>query len=331
MRKLIVIISILVANSGFAQDIQFSQFYAAPMYLNPAFAGATAQSRLILNYRNQWPAIPQAFNSYQVSYDHNIAEINSGVGLSITHDKAGTAGLKYTSIAGQYGYSIKVNRKWVLKPAVQYSLTWRGLDRTQLVFGDQLIRGGASTSVEQFPIGSSRYFDFGAGFLAYSKLAWFGYSWHHVNQPNQSLLGSEEALPFKMSLHGGGRIELEGSGINQPDHVLIGAFNYKMQGKYDQFDLGFYYEHDPIVIGMWYRGIPGIKSYEPGYQNNDAVVFLVGYEIKGGIKIGYSYDLTISRLTSNTAGAHEISIQYQWASPEKDLSRMKRDVPCPKF
>jgi type IX secretion system PorP/SprF family membrane protein len=331
MKKLLAILSFFIAVSSLAQDIQFSQFYAAPMYLNPAFAGATDQSRLILNYRNQWPAIPKAFNSYQVSYDHNLEEINSGVGFSITHDKAGTAGLRYTSIAGQYGYSFKVGRNWIFKPAVQYAFTWRDISKRELVFGDQLIRGGAGSSVEQFPIGATSYFDFSTGFLAYSKLGWFGYSWHHVNQPNQSLLGSEEALPFKMSVHGGGRIELEASGVNRPDHVLIGAFNYKMQGKYDQFDLGFYYEHDPIVIGLWYRGIPGFKAYERGYQNNDAIVFLVGYEVTGGIKIGYSYDLTVSRLTSNTAGSHEISIQYQWANPEKKLSKMKRTVPCPKF
>ncbi len=331
MKKLIVAISLIIASIGYSQDIQFSQFYAAPMYLNPAFVGASAQSRVILNYRNQWPAIPKAYNSYQVSYDHNLESIRSGVGISLTHDKAGTAGLRYTNIAAQYGYAFQVNHDWIFKPAVQYSFTWRDLDKTELVFGDQLIRGGAGTSVEQFPIGSSNFFDFSAGFLAYARKSWFGVSMHHINQPNQSLLGSEESLPYKLSVHGGQRLEIEASGANRPDHVLIGAFNYKMQGKYDQFDVGFYYEHDPIVIGAWYRGIPGLKAYEPGYQNNDAIIFLVGYEIPGGIKVGYTYDLTVSRLVSNTAGAHEISIQYEWASPEKKLSRLKRNVPCPKF
>ena len=331
MKRLVYILIFVAFGSGYAQDIQFSQFYAAPMYLNPAFAGASAQSRLILNYRNQWPAIPKAYNSYQVSYDHNLTSINSGVGFSITHDKAGTAGLRYTSLAGQYGYAFKVNREWVFKPALQYAFTFRDLDKSELIFGDQLIRGGAETSVEQFVVGTTNYFDFSSGFLAYSRKAWIGGAWHHINQPNQSLLGSEEPLPYKLSVHAGGRIEFEASGVNRPDHVLIGAFNYKAQGKYDQFDVGFYYEHDPIVVGLWYRGIPGFKAYEPGYQNNDAVIFLVGYEIPGGIKVGYTYDLTISRLISNTAGSHEISIQYEWASPEKKLSRLKRNVPCPKF
>ena len=43
-----------------AQDAHFSQFYANPLYLSPSLAGATDGARIILNYRNQWPAITKA-------------------------------------------------------------------------------------------------------------------------------------------------------------------------------------------------------------------------------------------------------------------------------
>ena len=52
-----------------AQDPKFSQFYANPIYLNPAFAGTNVCGRLHLNIRDQWPAIQGAYAAYSASYD----------------------------------------------------------------------------------------------------------------------------------------------------------------------------------------------------------------------------------------------------------------------
>ena len=45
-----------------AQDPQFSQYYAAPLYLNPAFTGSEMLPRIGANYRNQWPGIELDFS-----------------------------------------------------------------------------------------------------------------------------------------------------------------------------------------------------------------------------------------------------------------------------
>ena len=55
-----------------AQDPAFSQFYANPLYLNPAFAGAAPKGapRTNLNYRDQCPFLTMYFDicAYNVSY-----------------------------------------------------------------------------------------------------------------------------------------------------------------------------------------------------------------------------------------------------------------------
>ena len=51
------------------QDPQFSQYYQAPLYVNPGFAGITPQQRVVFNHRIQWPGLPQAFATYAASYD----------------------------------------------------------------------------------------------------------------------------------------------------------------------------------------------------------------------------------------------------------------------
>ena len=110
-------------------------------------------------------------------------------------------------------------------------------------------------------------------------------------------------------------------------------FRSKGQLQWDQFDVGVYLTINGIVGGLWYRGIPGLKAYKPGYSNNDALVFLLGYQMKEVISIGYSFDLTISRLTIASGGSHEISLIYEYAQPKYKRDNMKKDfmMPCMKF
>ena len=105
--------------------------------------------------------------------------------------------------------------------------------------------------------------------------------------------------------------------------------SYKMQGKWDQLDLGAYADHKQFTAGLWYRGLPIIKAYQPGYGNNEAIVLMVGYETESQLRFVYSYDITISKLTMRSAGAHEISLIYEW--PKQAKKRKHKIVPCPKF
>lgn len=324
----------MIGLSARAQDPQYSQFYAAPTYLNPAFTGMTIQDRLILNYRNQWPSIPGAFTTYNFSWDHYFDLAKSGVGLMASHDRAGSGALSFTSIHGLYAYEIQADRDLFFRVGTQFGMYRRQVDLNKLTFGDQLVRGDPNLGTSETWIGEPKTFiDFGVGGLVYSRKLWLGLSAHHINQPNQALLGQNEgALPLKYSAHGGFRTKINRSarGKNVREHSIVAAFNYKAQANFDQFDIGFYYEPDPVVFGVWYRGIPVLKTYEPLYQNNDAIVFLFGVQWDNW-KFGYTYDATISRLVSNTAGSHEISIIYEWANPRKKLERRRKPVPCAKF
>jgi hypothetical protein len=56
---------------------------------------------------------------------------------------------------------------------------------------------------------------------------------------------------------------------------------------------------------------------------------MVGFETEQQLRIVYSYDITISKLTMRSGGAHEISLIYEW--PRKAKNRRHQMVPCPKF
>src|SRR3954470_19629164 len=93
-----------------AQDPQFTQFYASPLYLNPAFTGLTYEHRFALNYRNQWPGINTAYTTYMASYDYNISNLNSGIGLFALQDRAGSSNLVTTQYGANYAYRIKIDK-----------------------------------------------------------------------------------------------------------------------------------------------------------------------------------------------------------------------------
>src|SRR6187549_4036717 len=95
--KSVLVVSGLILlglNPVTAQDPQFSQFYAAPLYLNPAFAGATQQGRVGMNYRNQWPSIDANFTTISAFADFYIEDKNSGVGAILTGDNVGLLGIQ---------------------------------------------------------------------------------------------------------------------------------------------------------------------------------------------------------------------------------------------
>ncbi|MEM7297033.1 MAG: type IX secretion system membrane protein PorP/SprF, partial [Bacteroidota bacterium] len=53
---LLVLVGVLVQeNTLQAQDPQFSQYYAAPLYLNPGLVGINQKGSMGINYRTQWP------------------------------------------------------------------------------------------------------------------------------------------------------------------------------------------------------------------------------------------------------------------------------------
>jgi type IX secretion system PorP/SprF family membrane protein len=327
-----------------AQDPQFSQFYAAPLYLNPAFAGSTGQARAGMNYRNQWPGLDANFTTVSAYFDYFIEDKNSAVGAIITRDREGLAGLQSLSLGLQYAYEIQFSNNIGFRPGAQVAVFNRNINFSRLTFGDQfdpatgdIISG---TSAEQFRTDFTKTFlDLSLGGLFYTNRAWLGVSAFHLNRPNQSIIDESNNLPIKYSAHGGLKIffknNVVGQGIyaREGERSIAPAFQYRHQGQFDQMDLGMYFTAEPVLLGLWYRGVP-FKTLN-GFNNNESIVILFGFTQrvnKEFLNIGYSFDYTISQLGPQSGGAHEISIAYSWAmrnprKPPKD----KLIIPCPDF
>src|SRR5689334_22210787 len=170
MKRIRLSVLVLMLLSGFvslAQDPEFSQYYAAPLYLNPAFAGTSVDHRFIATHRNQWPNITNGYVTYALSYDYNLEHLKSGLGVLVMTDKAGSANLRSTQINFQYSYKVNLNDKWVLSSGLNFGVGQRSIDLSKLLFYDQLEFDANGNVTSEDPalrnIGNTSYFDFGGG------------------------------------------------------------------------------------------------------------------------------------------------------------------------
>src|ERR1044072_6736656 len=98
MKRLVIVLALFTVGMGdlFAQDPEFTQFYANPLYLNPAFAGTARCPRICLNYRTPWPGITGTFVTYSASYDQHVDGIQGGLGFLFPNDRAGQSTINTT-------------------------------------------------------------------------------------------------------------------------------------------------------------------------------------------------------------------------------------------
>ena len=136
-RSFLLLIGIVSWNFIQAQDPQYSQFYAAPLYLNPAFTGSAMAPRVNFNHRNQWPSLSANFVTSSLSADMYIDKIRSGVGILMTTDRQFT-NLTTTDIGAIYSYHLKLSDNLTAKLGVQGSYVTRGINFADYTFGDQI-------------------------------------------------------------------------------------------------------------------------------------------------------------------------------------------------
>lgn len=313
--NLLYCLVLLFSMNVYAQDPQFSQFYANQLYLNPAFAGSSYGPKISLNHRTQWAGLSGSFLTTSASYDQQIDALSGGIGLIVLDDRAGESTLKTTSVSGIYSYELQVNRKFTMRFGLQATWSQKKLDWDKLTFGDEIDpRRGFIFNTNEVPRDDGRNFvDFSAGILGYTKNFYFGFAAHHLAEPNESVIQGDSPLPRKLTFHGGYVIPVTNKGNSSTisPNVLI-----QIQDNFQQVNLGMYYTNGPLTAGLWYR-------------TSDAIILSLGVQT-GILKIGYSYDITVSKLSNaSTGGSHEVSTVI--LIDRKPKSRKFRTISCPSF
>lgn len=344
-------------SQGGASDPHFSQFYAAPMLLNPALTGAmSCNYRITAIFRGQWgsvlrdEAVPM-FRTPSASLDFRTNKgfmqgDAFGFGAYFLNDKAGASRFQ-TNRAGlsiAYHKSLDRRNEHFISLGFTTAIWQRSIDYTGLQFPAQNDNGSYNPLLptgEYLVNNNFLFWDISTGLLYTGKFGrrgrtsgYLGVAADHLNRPVESFLGDKSVrLPMKFTVHGGVRFPIKGRFDGQP------KFIYMNQGVSHEMNIGadiriLFEDRDPegnnFRFGAMFRAVGGDDKavWKDKQLNGEAVIITAGVEFSG-INVSAAYDVNVSQLVqgSKTQGAFEIAASYVGCFAK----RRPQTIFCPKF
>lgn len=316
-------------QSIYGQDLRFTQIHASETYLNPAFAGSSADTRFILNFRDQWPNMPQTYVSYRASFDDYFGALHSGIGLFAFQDNQGDDTYTTTNFGFQYMYQARLGETMALNFGLQLNfgqinINWTNLqfyDQIDLLYGFNDVFGNPNPTGEPLPPSlHSNYFDIGSGALLIGKNFYFGFSAFHLTQPVISFYGDNTSqLPVSLSGQAGLKV------FNEKKRNPL-VFNpvavYTFQSGFQQISAGAYLKKNLLITGLFFKH---------NTQNLSDVSLCAGIT-KDFFSFTYSYDIAAGDLAGLSGGAHEVSMIFSLPESKSGMARknQKNILDCPR-
>ncbi len=342
MRKNVLLAFVLFAlmyQGANGQSMHFSQYYNAPLLLNPANTALMPDNdfRIGLNYRNQWSVVPVPYNTFSAYGDFKVGGNKDnenhnnwlGIGFAFFNDKAGDGNLALTEVQGDVAYHLQMSQHTMFSLGVSGASIQRSVNFDNLLFDaqwDGFTFNGNIPNNEKVGILKDNYYTVGAG----ANLAWFpnesvyaklGGSLENINQPAESFYGSTKNVIAYRPV-----VDLDIVYQISPVLIINPSAYYTTQSGAAE-----------LVVGSLFRTVLSSKNQATSQlilglytRMGDAVIGVAGYQM-GNIQFMANYDFTISALAPYNAsyGALEFSLVYTRAYHPND--GIKKMYSCPRF
>jgi type IX secretion system PorP/SprF family membrane protein len=289
-----------------AQDFHFSQYYAAPMTLNPALTGQfNGKLRVSGIYRQQWTRV-EPYQTPHISVDGMVTD-KIGLGGYVLNQSSANGALNSLNAGLNLAIDLPmgVSKTNHLSLGLGAGIIRNSIDFNKLIFENQI---GATTGSLNDPVSntdSKIVPDVNAGLLFYSGSPYqtvnffIGGTAFHLPQFDMSFSNTaKDPLYRRFLVHGGVRFK-----ASEELNVNLSAIAMRQQNTQEimpSASLQYYLTNaDLYIIGG------------AGVRINDAVIPYFGFQ-KGELSMGLSYDITTSRfdIANKSYGAWEISIGY---------------------
>ncbi|UII29147.1 PorP/SprF family type IX secretion system membrane protein [Fulvivirga maritima] len=321
----------LLLRVGSAQDPFFSQFYNAPLVLNPALTGISfGKIRANINYKNYLSDFDE-LRTYSFSADMSLMEADrnpdfAGVGLMVLQDDAGGY-LTNTKMMFSYAYHNAIGReaRHYIAMGLQVGIDRFSIDYSDLSTQSQWVPmqgyNAQLANGESFDTDASTALDFQVGALYYTFLPndavlFAGVAGFHLSEPDRSLMGQEAPLSRKYLVHGGGKFPVSNK-LN-----VVPTMVYFYQNKMSVFNPGVSLEYQVFKANR-YSGQKSTAISMGGWiRNTDACILGLSLEY-GEFNAGISYDLILSSMSSvSRDGGLEISMSYNFNKKFKTRTKL---------
>lgn len=308
MKKITLIISVvLVSLSSFAQQkIMVSQYMLNQYLINPAVGGTAEFLEANAGYRLQWVGLDGAPQTFYMTVHAPIGKApghynwrskkkyHHGIGGYLAVDKQGL--LSRTLVYGSYAYNMPLSKRIRWSNGLFLGFQQHRIDGNGVITDGQhdasLPEMSINKIIPDLSIGSWLYSEeFYVGLAANQILRnRLEYSVNHVTDD----IGR---LNYHYFLTAGGRIPFYHNEMEWIPSILIRYVNPAPVS----FDLNSKIRYKK----MYWAGV--------SYRHKDAIAILAGITIAKSFHIGYSYDISISKLAKYHSNSHEIVLGYSLA------------------
>lgn len=337
MKKLVFLLltACSIVTKTNAQGLHFSQFYNAPLLVNPSNTALMSSDdyRIGINYRSQWTKLPVPYNTFSAFGDCTLYRSMSGtnwlgMGLAFFSDKAGDGSLSMTRADFSLAYHVQTSDNFLISAGLSGAYAGRSVNYNALTFDMQWDRFKFDKSLpngEQINIVKTNFYDVGAGvsFSYFPNEAVFiklGGSVAHITQPVESFYNQISKMGIRPM------VSLDGTFIMDKTFTLSPAIYYTTQKGAQEIVAG------TLVSAAVYDKGKAVTSIIAGvhYRFNDAYIASLGIQY-GTLRILSSYDYTSSKLgpEMKSNGAFEISIIQQGGYGEH--MQKAKNMNCPRF
>lgn len=322
-------VSLFIFRTSGAQDIHFSEFYALPLFVNPAKTGfITDDYRLALAYRSQWGSVTVPYNTVAGSADMSLTPNKSkknmlGAGINFFNDKAGDSKLSNTFAGLSFAYhkSIDNFQQQYLSAGISAAYVFSTIDYTGMRWGEQY-KGGILT--ESLAVNSESHMELSAGVeynFLYSKNQYFnaGFAVYHLNKPVNTFFGDASSyIQRKYVFNAGVSIPMQARFTVFPKIYLASQSAYRetIVGTLVRYNLNnTTQDYYSVYLGSFIRW-------------NDALIFTTRFDLNN-LSLSFSYDVNFSHLASvsHALGGPEISLLYTG----RIFSKHHKKIYCPRF
>lgn len=270
------------------QDPMYTQYVDNLLVVNPGYAGSLGIGNALMVARNQWVSFDGAPSTRSFAYHTPVDNDKIGVGFSIMNDKIGP--LKQTGFYIDYSYFLQVSDEFRLNLGLKGGVSFYRAALTELV------------TIDPEPLFDNDIYEnflpnFGVGFFLHSEDTYFGISVPKLieNRITREDVSTEYVNKQKIHLYfvGGRLFELNENFQFKASSMLKWVKNSPWS-----FDI-------TALAGFKNRFWVG-GMYRFGASYGIVAQFLPTEKMK----IGYSYDITISELNAFNSGSHEIMFSY---------------------
>jgi len=295
MKKLItalIFLVLLLCPVLSQQDPLSSQYMFNTLTYNPGVAGTSGMICATAINRQQWVGFEGAPSTtvFNISAPVSPFKISSGVGLLVESDNVGFD--KDINLSASYSYILDLGLS-KLGIGISLGMLNKTIDPTW-----EIPSGDAHTPVSGDPLipenkESVVAFDAGFGLFYQADKYYASLSVTHINQPEIKYSKGSPYISRHYYLTAGYTIQLP-----EPSFEVIPSVFAFSDGKVVQAALTSLIRYNKKVWG-------GVS-----YRTGDALIGIVGLELFNGIRLGYSYDFTLSDMRTNSTGSHEFMINY---------------------